>query len=121
MKMIGLIIKALSLPVVEAVGIFMKNKTKVESMREETKRVAINADASVRSLKLGYCMGRVPLFIAEFSAACYFSAILWDSYVITHGWFSPLELPKWFQPQFALAMGSIFGLALAQRYLGKPK
>jgi len=119
--MIQWIVKAALGPFVEIAGLFIKSQTDKEKLRAKTTQVAINADAAFRQMKLGYWMGRVPLFIAEFSASCYFSAILWDSYVITNGLFAPLELPKWFQPQFALAMASIFGLALAQRYFGGPK
>lgn len=119
--MIKWLISAALAPATEIAKLFIQaqnDRDRIDAWRAD---VAIKADAAVRSVKLGHWMGRLPLFVAELSAACYFSAVLWDSYVATHGWFSPLELPAWFQPHFATALASIFGLATVERIINRRK
>jgi hypothetical protein len=95
---------------------YLQTQTDKEKLKAGVTEVAIKADEAVRKVKLGYLLGRLPLFIAECSAAVYFAAVVWDS-VFPSGYLNPLELPKWFQPQFAVAMASVFGIATFERII----
>ena len=72
----------------------------------------------MRKVKLGYLLLRLPLFIAETTAALYFAAVLTDS-LFPSDWLNPLKLPADFQPHFGLALASIFGLATFERIMRK--
>jgi hypothetical protein len=96
---------------------YLQTQTDKEKLKAGVTEVAIKADEAVRKVKLGYWVGRLPLFVAEMSASLYFSAVLLDSFKWSNGFFAPLKLPEWFQPQFAMALGSIFGLSLFERII----
>ena len=64
--------------------------------------------------KLGSVLGRIPLFVAEMSAALYLATVLFDS-MFPSAWLNPLELPEWFKPQYAAALASVVGISAAER------
>ena len=117
--MIELLVKGLLSPVTEIVKLFITEQSNRDRIDAQKAEVAMKVDQAVRSIKLGHWMGRAPLFLAELSAALYFAAVIGDSFAATHGWFSPLELPKWFQPHFSTALASVFGIAAVERIIGR--
>ena len=112
--MIGWLVKGLLSPLLKLGERYLESQKDRERLRAATTQAAYRADAAVRKVKLGHLLGRVPLFVAELSAALYFAAIMIDS-TIPMDWLTPLELPKWFQPYFWAAMASIFGLSIIER------
>ena len=95
---------------------YLDNQQDRERLQQGTDRVVYQADAAVRTIKLGHWMGRLPLFAAECAASTYFISILVDS-TFPMEWLTPLELPEWFKPHFYVAMASIFGIATVDRWL----
>lgn len=114
--MIGWLVNKLLSPLVRLGEKYLDNQKDRERLRAATTQAAIKADAAARKIKLGYILGRVPLFVAELSASMYFAAIMVDS-TFPMDWLTPLELPKWFQPYFWAAMASVFGLSIIERRL----
>ena len=92
-----------------------KDKAKLE---HGTTRIAIEADAQVRAIKLRTLLGAFPLFIAECSVAFYVAAIMFDS-TWPSVYINPLELPDWFKPYFNTAVVSIFGVTAVDRIATK--
>ena len=114
--MIGWIIRAALGPIISLGAKYLDNQQDQERLKHGTDRVVYQADAAVKSIKLGHWMGRLPLFAAETAASVYFIAILADS-TWPMDWLTPLELPEWFKPHFYVAMASIFGIATVDRWL----
>ena len=112
--MIGWLVNKLLAPLVKLGEKYLDSQTDKERLKAATTQAAIKADEAVRKIKLGYLLGRIPLFVAELSASLYFAAIMIDS-TFPMDWLTPLELPKWFQPHFWAAMASIFGLSIIER------
>ena len=84
---------------------------------------ALQAEAETRPAKWSSILGRLPLFVAEISAAAYLATVLIDS-MFPSDWFNPLELPEWFKPHYHAALASVLGIAAAERtakfFRGKP-
>lgn len=119
--MIGSILGFILKPLIGLGEKYLESQTDKVALKEGTKQVAINADAAVRQVKLRYLLGRIPLFVGEISCAIYIAAILIDS-TFASDLLNPLELPEWFKDDFSVIVGSIFGLAVAERLLtGKGK
>lgn len=95
---------------------YLENQQDRQRLQHGTDRIIYEADAAVRTIRLGHWMGRLPLFGAEAAASVYFIAILVDS-TWPMAWLTPLELPEWFKPHFYVAMASIFGIATVDRWL----
>lgn len=95
---------------------YLDSERDKERLKHGTDRIVYQADAAVRTVKLGDWMGRLPLFAAETAASVYFIAVLVDS-TWPMDWLAPLELPEWFKPHFYVAMASIFGIATVDRWL----
>lgn len=74
-------------------------------------RAAIEADARFRSQALEHPAFSIPFAILFGSHALYAASITLDSFAWTNGFFSPLELPKWYQDDFELVMISLTGIA----------
>ena len=77
---------------------------------EASRRAQVERDKE----KLGSVLGRIPLFVAEMSAASYLAAVLIDS-IFPSNLLNPLELPEWFKPQYAAALASVVGISAAER------
>ena len=92
---------------------YLDNEKDKEKLKHGTDRIAINADAAVRKVKLSSLLGQLPLFLAEFSVSIYITAILIDS-TWPSDFFNPLELPDWFKEHFAVIVASIFGLPVVK-------
>lgn len=92
-----------------------KDKTRLE---HGTRQAAMNADATVRKVKLGTILGALPLFVAEASVAIYVASIMVDS-TFPSDWFNPLKLPEWFLPYFQTAIISIFGVTAVDKVATK--
>ena len=97
-------------------GKVLDNQQDKQRLQHGTDRVIYQADATIRAIRLGHWMGRLPLFAAEAAASLYFIAVLADS-TWPMDWLTPLELPEWFKPHFYVAMASIFGIATVDRWL----
>jgi len=116
--MIKWLVNALAAPLVRLGERYIDAQNDRDRLRAGVQQAALRTDAAVRRIKLGYLLGRLPLFLAEVSAAVYFAAIMIDS-TFPMEWLTPLELPKWFQPYFWAAMASIFGLSIIDRRWNK--
>lgn len=104
------IVGAILGPFVQLGEKYLDNQKDKERLKHGTERVAMNADAAVRKIKLTTLLGQIPLFIAETSAVLYVATIFIDS-TFPSEWLNPLELPNWFKPYFDTVMVSIFGLS----------
>ena len=102
------IVGALLKPLTSLGGKYLDNQKDKERLKHGTERVAVDADAAVRKIKLGTLLGQLPLFIAEASCALYIAAIFLDS-TWASSFFNPLELPEWFKEHFGVIIVSIFG------------
>ena len=104
--LVGILLK----PLTSLGGKYLDNQKDRVKLEHGTERVALEAEAAVRKVKLGSILGSLPLFIAEASVALYFAAVMVDStWATSH--INPLELPNWFKPHFDTAVVSIFGLS----------
>jgi len=113
--MFGSIIGAVVSGFLKPFLVFMSDKARYAARVQE---ISISAAESVREAKLGHLLGRLPLFMAEASAAAYFSAVMIDS-TWPSDWLNPLRLPIEFQSYYNLALASIFGLATFERIMRK--
>jgi hypothetical protein len=116
--MISLILKAILGPLLTIAEKYLDNQKDLNKLKHVTKRVAMVEDTKQRVVKWQYAILRFPLFVGETVAVLYFGAILIDS-TFPSDWLNPLEIPQWFQPSFATALASIFGIAAAERILRK--
>ena len=96
---------------------YLDNQKDKERLKHGTARVALEADASVRKVKLGSIFLSLPMWLAEASVASYFALIMIDS-SFPSIYVNPLELPGWFKPHFDTAIVSIFGVG-AVKYAAK--
>lgn len=104
-------------PVVSLGEKYLDNQRDKEALMHGTDRIAIQADAEFRAVKIGSWLGALPLFVAEFSVAVYIGAIMLDSTFPMQS-LTPLELPNWFKPHFGVIVTSLFGVS-AVRYAAK--
>ena len=104
------ILTLLMKPAVEVAALFFKTQTDKEKLRENSKQIAINADASIRAVKWGHWMGRVPLFMLEITHVTYASMIMIDS-MWPSDYINPLKIPEWYMPYFGAVMISVTGLS----------
>lgn len=116
--MISLVLKVILGPLLTIAEKYLDNQKDLNKLKHVTKRVAMVEDTKQRVVKWQYAILRFPLFLGEAVAVLYFGAILIDS-TFPSDWLNPLEIPKWFQPSFATALASIFGIAAAERILRK--
>ena len=116
--MISIILKVILGPLLTIAEKYLDNQKDLNRLKETTKRVAMVEDTKQRVVKWQYAILRFPLFVGETVAVLYFGAILIDS-TFPSDWLNPLEIPQWFQPSFATALASIFGIAAAERILRK--
>jgi len=116
--MIKWIIGKLLSPLIGLGERYLDNEKDRVKLEHGTTRVAIDADAGVRKIKLGNWMGRLPLFVAEVTCAIYIGAIFVDSTFPTE-YLNPLELPEWFKSHFSTIVASVFGIAVTQRFLNR--
>jgi hypothetical protein len=93
---------------------YLDNEKDRQKLEHGTTRVAYEADAAVRKVKLGTLLGILPLFIAEVSCSIYLAAIFLDS-TWASDLINPLELPEWFKPHFYIIVASIFGISTFER------
>jgi hypothetical protein len=94
----------------------IRAKAENDAARIELEKLeaSLRAEMARDKEKLGSILGRIPLFIAEFSASLYLAAVLIDS-IWPSDWLNPLELPEWFKPQYAAALASVVGISAAER------
>ena len=116
--MIKWLVSALMSPLLKLGEKYLDNEKDRRKLEHGTARVAIDADTSVRKVKLSNWMGRLPLFVAELTCAVYIGAIFIDS-TFASDYINPLELPEWFKSHFSTIVASIFGLAITQRFLNR--
>ena len=116
--MIRFLVGALLKPFTALGEKYLDNQKDKERLKHGTTRVAMQADANVRAIKLGTLLGAIPLFVAEASVAVYVAAIMVDS-TWPSVYINPLELPEWFKPYFNTAVISIFGVTAADRVATK--
>ena len=114
--MFGTILKFLMGPLATLGEKWLDNQRDANKLREVSNRIAMAQDTVQKVNKWQYGLLRVPLFCGEIVAVAYFGAVLIDS-TFPSDWLNPLELPHWFQPHFHTALGSIFGIAAAERIL----
>ena len=107
--MIKWIVKMLLGPLVGLGEKYLDNQKDKRRLEHGTDRIALEADAAVRKVKLGSIFLSLPMWVAESSVAVYFALIMIDSSFPTV-YINPLELPGWFKPHFDTAVISIFGL-----------
>jgi hypothetical protein len=116
--MIGWIVKAVLSPLIGLGDKYLDNQKDKERLKHGTTRVAYEADAAVRKVKLADKLLRLPLFVAEMSVAMYVAAIMIDS-TWPSDYINPLELPNWFKPHFHIAIASIFGISTFERVINR--
>lgn len=116
--MIKWLVSALMSPLLKIGEKYLDNEKDRRKLEHGTTRVAVEADASVRKIKLSTWMGRLPMFVAEITCAVYIGSIFVDS-TFPSDYLNPLELPEWFKQHFSTIVTSIFGLAIAQRFLNR--
>lgn len=110
--MLGVIIRTLLGPLISLGEKYIEEQTKREALRNSAAAIT----ERVRQFKLGYALLRIPLFVAEMSAALYFAAVMIDS-TFPSDYLNPLELPKEFKDYFLIALSSMFGLTTIERIL----
>lgn len=118
--MIGWLVSLLLKPLTALGERYLQNQNDRDKLAAAVTQTSYNADASVRSVKLSYVLGRLPLFVAEMACSLYLAAILVDS-TWPMAWLTPLELPSWFKPHFYMMCASIFGLGTFERVVGGRK
>lgn len=112
--MLGVIIRAILSPLISLGEKYIEEQTKREALRNSAAAIT----ERVRRAKLSYLLLRIPIFIAETSAAIYFASVMIDS-TFPSDYLNPLELPKEFKDYFLVALASIFGLTTLERVLKK--
>ncbi len=112
--MIGWLVRAVLSPFLRLGEKYLDNQKDARRLDAAVSARSAVCVTAARKVKLGYLLGRIPLFVAELSAALYFAAVMIDS-TFPMQWLTPLELPAWFQPHFHWALASIFGLSWAAR------
>jgi hypothetical protein len=116
--MVMWLVNALMSPLLKIGEKYLENEGDKQKLQHGSDRVAIEADASIRKIKLTYWMGRLPLFIAEASCALYIAAIFIDS-TWASDYINPLKLPVWFEDDFSVIVASLFGLAAAKTLMSR--
>ena len=116
--MITWLVKSLMSPLLSLGEKYLENEGDKQKLQHGTDRIAIEADASVRKIKLSHWLGRLPLFLAEASCALYIAAIFLDS-TVGSDYINPLKLPSWFEDDFSVIVASLFGLAAAKTFIGR--
>ena len=113
--MVMWLVNALMSPLLKIGEKYLENEGDKQKLQHGTDRLAIEADASIRKIKLTHWMGRLPLFIAEASCALYIAAIFIDS-TWASDYINPL---KWFEDDFSVIVASLFGLAAAKTLMSR--
>jgi hypothetical protein len=116
--MVMWLVNALMSPLLKIGEKYLENEGDKQKLQHGSDRVAIEADASIRKIKLTHWMGRLPLFIAEASCALYIAAIFIDS-TWASDYINPLKLPVWFEDDFSVIVASLFGLAAAKTLMSR--
>ena len=116
--MVTWLVNALMSPLLKIGEKYLENEGDKQKLQHGSDRVAIEADASIRKIKLTHWMGRLPLFIAEASCALYIAAIFIDS-TWASDYINPLKLPVWFEDDFSVIVASLFGLAAAKTLMSR--
>ena len=116
--MISLIVRTLLSPLVSLGGKWLDNEKDKEKLKHGTDRLAIEADTSVRKVLLSHPLLRVPVFVAQISAASYFSSVMIDS-IYANDITNPLELPESTKIVYQMVMASIVGLGVWKTVIRK--
>ena len=116
--MVMWLVNALMSPLLKIGEKYLENEGDKQKLQHGSDRLAIEADASIRKIKLTHWMGRLPLFIAEASCALYIEAIFIDS-TWASDYINPLKLPVWFEDDFSVIVASLFGLAAAKTLMSR--
>lgn len=108
--MIGVIVKAVLSPLLSLGGKYIDSTVDKAKLEAGVDRAAIEADVRFRVAAMEHPAFAWPLAILLGSHALYAASIPLDSITLMHGWFSPLELPKWYQDKFELVLLALTGL-----------
>lgn len=109
--MIQWIVKAALGPLLSLGEKYIDSTTDKARLEAGVDRAAIEADVRFRLGALEHPAFAWPFAILYGSHALYAASIPLDSFALTHGWFSPLELPGWYQEWFGLVMMGLTGMA----------
>lgn len=108
--MIGMIVKALLGPLLKLGEKYIDSTVDKAKLEAGVERAAIEADVRFRVAAMEHPAFAWPVAILFGSHALYAAAITLDSFALTHGIFSPLELPTWYKDKFEMVLIATIGI-----------